>query len=127
MPRAGGTFQNLAHAAGAHPDLRVPVGGCVESRIHFLNAGGKHSIDAETAQELGVGVEIAWVVAVVVAVAEVSKLQWVDENRCHHDVVVGTSGAHEAGVPVVQRAHRRHEAYRRGSAISRPSGSLAGS
>jgi hypothetical protein len=107
----GGDAVEMAHAAvlalerlgqPAHVDR-----GREARRIDLVGRGREEQVGADLGHERGVALLGARVGGEVAGVVE---LRRVDEERHHDHVARRTSVADEAQVPLVQRAHRRHEA-----------------
>ena len=75
-------------------------------RVHFRNCRRPQQIDAGVLQQLAVLRQLARIGIQILVFAE---LQRIDENR-HRDAIGNLARvAHQRQMPVVQRAHRRHQ------------------
>ncbi len=75
-------------------------------RIHFAHGRRPQQIDAGFAQQRAVLHQLARIGVEILVRAE---LQRIDEDRHRHAIGHATRLAHQHEVPVVQRAHRRHQ------------------
>ena len=79
-------------------------------RVHLLGRRREDDVDAVLGGERRVALEVA---RVRVEIGRLRELRRVDEDARDDEVALGAGGAEERGVPLVERAHRRHEADRR--------------
>ena len=87
----------------------APGSTCVSKPAGYIDGGGGcvHGVDAGVAAGRQVVVDRA---GVVVEVGGLVELERVDEDRHHHHVGTRARLGDERQVPVVERAHRRHDA-----------------
>ena len=90
VPGAAGAFQLCAHLARAYPYFRCALW------IHLLYIGCEDDVHAGRFQKLRIGLECPRVVAVIIAVSKVGKLQWVYKNTRHNQVVLGSCSTDQA-------------------------------
>ena len=91
--------QRLADLGDFHPGLKA-------CRVDFLGSGEKQRADALALAEA----RIARIVArILLEVARRVELDRVDEDRDHDRVGAPPRIAHQREMPVVQRAHGRHQ------------------
>jgi len=100
---ARAALEQAADRTGGDAGLHGP------GRVHLVDRGGEHRVDAEPGEGGAVGLEVA---GVAVEILVGAKLLWVDEDR-HDDAVGPPPGfVHQRHVPVVKRAHGRHKRHR---------------
>ena len=114
----------MARPAGALEDLIQPAQVIVtrgEAGVQIIRCRGEQGSASGLAQQLGILLQLAWIVGQVVLVVE---LQGVHEHRAYHEVCQFGRPVQQGQVAGMQGAHRRHEAYPQASSacIGRPSG-----
>src|SRR5699024_3890942 len=90
VPGAAGAFQLCVHLARAYPYFRCALW------IHLLYIGCEDDVHAGRFQKFRIGLECPRVVAVIIAVSKVGKLQRVYKNTRHNQVVLRSCSTDQA-------------------------------